>query len=89
MNKPAIAMNIHLERIQDVKTFVENVSCFPFKQTLIQGRYRVDAQSILGVMSLDLSKPVLYISDSYDTSLYDGLRTYMAGDQTINYDEVD
>lgn len=51
--------NIMLKSIQDVKDFVRIVNEFPFDIDLSSGRYIVDAKSIMGIFSLDLSKPIL------------------------------
>lgn len=50
--------NIILSSINDVKNFVNTVSRFDFDVDLTSGRYVVDAKSIMGIFSLDLSKPI-------------------------------
>lgn len=47
-----------LNSINDVKDFVNIVSRCDFEVDLISGRYVVDAKSIMGIFSLDLSKPI-------------------------------
>lgn len=51
-------VTILLSTINDVKTFVNVVSKYDFDVDLISGRYAVDAKSIMGIFSLDLSKPI-------------------------------
>lgn len=51
-------VTIMLSNINDVKLFVNTVSRFDFDVDLISGRYVVDAKSIMGIFSLDLSKPI-------------------------------
>ena len=51
-------VTILLGTINDVKEFVNTVSRFDFDVDLISGRYAVDAKSIMGIFSLDLSKPI-------------------------------
>lgn len=51
-------VNILLGTINDVKVFVNEVSKYDFDVDLISGRYAVDAKSIMGIFSLDLSKPI-------------------------------
>ena len=41
-----------------VKDFVNVVSKYPYEIDLRNGRYVVDAKSILGIFSLDLSQPI-------------------------------
>lgn len=50
--------NIMLNTINDVKKFVNIVSKYDFDVDLISGRYAIDAKSIMGIFSLDLSKPI-------------------------------
>ena len=50
--------NILLSSINDVKNFVNIVNRFDFDVDLTSGRYVVDAKSIMGIFSLDLSKPI-------------------------------
>lgn len=50
--------NILLKSIDDVKKFVNIVSKYDFDVDLTSGRYVVDAKSIMGIFSLDLSKPI-------------------------------
>lgn len=50
--------NIMLHSINDVKSFVNSVNKYDFDVDLTSGRYVVDAKSIMGIFSLDLSKPI-------------------------------
>ncbi len=47
-----------LSSINDVKNFVNIVSRFDYDIDLASGRYIVDAKSIMGIFSLDLSKAI-------------------------------
>ncbi len=47
-----------LQAINDVKEFVNIVMKYEFDIDLVSGRYAVDAKSIMGIFSLDLSKPI-------------------------------
>lgn len=51
-------VKILLNTINDVKSFVNIVSKYEFDVDLISGRYAIDAKSIMGIFSLDLSKPI-------------------------------
>jgi phosphocarrier protein HPr len=51
-------LNIMLKSINDVKDFVNSVTKYDFDIDLTSGRYIVDAKSIMGIFSLDLSKPI-------------------------------
>ena len=49
---------ISLNSIDKVKSFVNDISKFTFDFDLVSGRYVIDAKSIMGIFSLDLSKPI-------------------------------
>ena len=50
--------NVMLSSINDVKNFVNIVSKYDYEIDLSSGRYVVDAKSIMGIFSLELSKPI-------------------------------
>lgn len=53
------SVNIRLTMMTDhVKNFVSIVSHYPYDMDLRSGRYVVDAKSILGIFSIDLSRPI-------------------------------
>ncbi len=51
-------LNLQLETINDVKEFVNAVTMCDYDVDLVSGRYSIDAKSIMGIFSLDLSRPV-------------------------------
>ena len=52
------SFNILLKSINDVKDFVNISNKYDFEIDLTSGRYIVDAKSIMGIFSLDLSKSI-------------------------------
>ena len=59
-------VEILLSLAENVKSVVNIVSRFDYEMDLQSGRHVVDAKSILGIFSLDLSKPVKLIIHSDD-----------------------
>lgn len=60
-NEPSfntVKITVLLNRIIDVKNFINLVSKCNDDVTIGSGRVKVDAKSIMGVFSLDLSKPL-------------------------------
>ena len=51
-------VQISLNSIDKVKSFVNEISKFDFDFDLVSGRYVIDAKSIMGIFSLDLSKNI-------------------------------
>lgn len=53
---------IILSNIQDVRDFVNIVVLLEYEVDLAQGRYLIDAKSIMGIFSLDLLSPITVIA---------------------------
>lgn len=51
-------VQISLNSIDKVKSFVNTITQFEYDFDLVSGRYVIDAKSIMGIFSLDLSKPI-------------------------------
>ena len=52
------SVQISLNSIDKVKSFVNDLTKFDADFDLVSGRYVIDAKSIMGIFSLDLSKPI-------------------------------
>ena len=52
------SVQVRLSLVENVNAFVNIVGRYPFDMDLRAGRHVVDAKSILGIFSLDLSKPI-------------------------------
>lgn len=72
-------VQISLNSIDKVKTFVNTISQYDFDFDLVSGRYVIDAKSIMGIFSLDLSKPIdlsIYTEDD-TTDVMEALKPYI------------
>ena len=70
---------ISLQAINDVKDFVNTVMLFNYDIDLVSGRYAVDAKSIMGIFSLDISKPIdlnIHNADNLD-EIMEHLQPYL------------
>ena len=63
------AVDISLNSIDKVKTFVNLINRFDYDFDLVSGRYVIDAKSIMGIFSLDLSKPITLNIHADDASV--------------------
>ena len=62
-------VQISLNSIDKVKSFVNDITKFDYDFDLVSGRYVIDAKSIMGIFSLDLSKTIdLNIHTEGDTT---------------------
>ena len=66
---PMKTVDISLNSIDKVKSFVNDISKFDFDFDLVSGRYVIDAKSIMGIFSLDLSKSITLNIHAEDTSM--------------------
>ncbi|WP_102410198.1 HPr family phosphocarrier protein [Beduinella massiliensis] len=73
------SITIKLSLAENVKQFVNVVSAFSYDMDLRAGRHVVDAKSILGIFSLDLSKPITLevYADNCD-ELMEKIKPFMA-----------
>ena len=65
-------VQISLNSIDKVKSFVNDITKFDVAFDLVSGRYVIDAKSIMGIFSLDLSKPIelnIHADNEVDTIL--------------------
>ena len=72
-------VQISLNSIDKVKSFVNDITKFNNDFDLVSGRYVIDAKSIMGIFSLDLSKPIdlnIHAEDNIDEIL-DVLSAYI------------
>ena len=53
------SVKIILSMAESVKRFVNIVSKYPYDIDLRSGRFLIDAKSLLGIFSLDLSTPIV------------------------------
>lgn len=59
---------IQLTQVSQVRDFVNLTVKYSFDIDLVSGRYTVDAKSLLGIYSLDLSTPLKVVIYSDDTA---------------------
>jgi phosphotransferase system HPr-like phosphotransfer protein len=74
-------VKISLNSIDKVKAFVNEITKFDSDFDLVSGRYVIDAKSIMGIFSLDLSKPIdlsIHAEENLDEIL-EVLKPYIIG----------
>lgn len=71
-------LTLKLNGLDEVKKFIDITSRYGDNLTLDNGRYVVDAKSILGIFSMDLSKPVMLVCDGEDEALKRELAPFIA-----------
>lgn len=59
---------VKITTIDDVKKFVSTIMLFNYEVDLVSGRYAIDAKSIMGIFSIDLSKELKLVAHTDDTA---------------------
>jgi phosphotransferase system HPr-like phosphotransfer protein len=54
--------SIMLSNVQDIRNFVNEVILVDYDVDLVQGRYTIDAKSIMGIFSLNLRSPITLVA---------------------------
>ena len=62
-------IQIKLVTIEDIRNFVNILAKYTVDLDLHQGRYTVDARSLMGIFSLDLLKAVDFVINSEDENI--------------------
>ena len=75
-----LSVKISLNSIDKVKNFVNDISTFNTEFDLVSGRYVIDAKSIMGIFSLDISKPIeLHIhTEDEEEEIMAAIKPYIA-----------
>lgn len=69
---------IILKDVQSVRNFVQKVIMLDYDVDLIQGRYTVDAKSIMGIFALDTLSPIIVSAHTTDaTPFFDSISEYV------------
>jgi phosphocarrier protein HPr len=66
-----VECNILLDTIDKIADFIKVVSKIEYDVDLVKGRYTVDAKSVVGVFTLDLSKEAKIIIHTDDENILD------------------
>ncbi|MDD2981397.1 MAG: HPr family phosphocarrier protein [Hespellia sp.] len=70
-------VQIQLNSIDKVKDFVNAITKYAGEFDLVSGRYVIDAKSIMGIFSLDLSKPINLIIHQADDAVMENLKPFI------------
>lgn len=73
-------VQISLNSIDKVKAFVNILAKYDFDFDLVSGRYVIDAKSIMGIFSLDLSKPIdlnIHATEEEMTEILENIKPYL------------
>ena len=73
------SVNVSINTVEKIKSFVNDITKFEYDFELVSGRYVVNAKSIMGIFSLDITKPIaLHINTEENTDrVIDALAAYM------------
>ncbi|MCC8052120.1 MAG: HPr family phosphocarrier protein [Clostridiales bacterium] len=67
---------IRLRTVEDVREFVQAADRCSFDVDILNGETKIDAKSIMGVMSLDLTRELVVISEGEDAELENVMKKF-------------
>ena len=71
-------IQISLNSIDKVKSFVNDITKFDNDFDLVSGRYVIDAKSIMGIFSLDLLSPIDLVAHTENAdALFEGIKKFI------------
>ncbi len=73
-------VRIMLDNLDNVNAFVASAQKRNYDIDLIQGKYLVNAKSIMGIFSLDLTKPLTVRAEADDTEFLEDIEKYIYTD---------
>ena len=73
------SVKVSINTVEKIKSFVNDITKFEYDFDLVSGRYVVNAKSIMGIFSLDITKPIsLHINTEENTERgIDAVAAYM------------
>lgn len=75
--KLMVKMLVDIKSVEEAKKFVETVRKYDYSVDVLSQQYVIDGKSILGLLSLDLSKPLeVYIRNDNCQSLVEELAIF-------------
>lgn len=66
MNETYVVLN----NVQAIREFVKEVITLDYDVDLVQGKYIVDAKSIMGIFALDIASPIKVVAATRDASVF-------------------
>ncbi len=69
-------MKVYLNSINDITRFIQTTNKSAYDLVLVKDKYTVNAKSLLGILSLDLSKPVILEYDKIESSILKELKQH-------------
>lgn len=70
---------LSLPNVEAVKKFVSIANSFDFRIHLLSDKYKIDAKSIIGIFSLDLSKPIeLQAETEYNKNFLTAIEPFLS-----------
>lgn len=73
-----LTVQVLLNNIENVNRFVAKMSEKDYDVDLVSGKYLVNAKSMMGVLSLDLTKPVTVNAETDDETFLEEMEEYIA-----------
>jgi len=74
---------VYFSKVMDVKRFVESISSLDGDFDLIDGRYIVDARSLMGIFGLNLAKPIELRISKYSEKAMEAIKEFIVDEAAL------
>ncbi|MFV0466504.1 MAG: HPr family phosphocarrier protein [Lachnospiraceae bacterium] len=71
--------SVLLDSVEKIKNFCDVTNQFDIDVDVIAGHYMIDAKSILGILSMDLTEPIKFKIHTMEEAEADGIISEMQG----------
>ncbi len=71
-------LQITLKTVEQIRSFINKIERYNFPVDLKEGRYVVNAKSIMGIFSLDLLQPITLIAETDSKEFEEDMKEFMA-----------
>ena len=74
---------VYFSKVMDVKRFVESISSLDGDFDLIDGRYVVDARSLMGIFGMNLTKPIELRISKYSEKAMEAINEFIVDEEAL------
>ena len=80
---------VSFSSVMDVKKFIEGISPFDGNFDLIDGMYVVDAKSLMGILGMDLTKPIQLRIQKDNDKVMQAIEHFVTGESDAVPDAIE
>jgi len=80
---------VSFSKVMDVKRFIEKISPYDGNFDLIDGMYIVDAKSLMGILAMDLTKPINLRIEKSSRKIMKAIEDFIVDEPVLTSDKTE